>query len=191
MALATRLNDLGTETAFAVSLAAAEWAAEGNWVYPFHLGDINLATPQNIVEAMNRAIADGKTGYCPAAGIPALRESLAADIAAARGIQLGPDNIVVQPGGKPVITKFIQSVMNPGDGVLVLTDMFGGTPSNIALSFLDEHQVEVVTGLNLPMLIKLATLRETKSLEDLAAFIKLYGQRNISVASELLPDQDP
>ena len=77
-----------------------------------------------------------------------------------------------------------------GDGVLVLTDMFGGTPSNISLSFLDEHQVEVVTGLNLPMLIKLATLRETKSLEDLAAFIKQYGQRNISVASELLPDQD-
>ncbi len=76
-----------------------------------------------------------------------------------------------------------------GDGVLVLTDMFGGTPSNISLSFLDEHQVEVVTGLNLPMLIKLATLRETKSLEDLAAFIKQYGQRNISVASELLPDQ--
>jgi PTS system mannose-specific IIA component len=78
-----------------------------------------------------------------------------------------------------------------GDGVLVLTDMFGGTPSNIALSFLDEHQVEVVTGLNLPMLIKLATLRETKSLEDLAVFIKLYGQRNISVASELLPEQEP
>ncbi len=77
-----------------------------------------------------------------------------------------------------------------GEGVLVLTDMFGGTPSNISLSFLDEHQVEVVTGLNLPMLIKLATLRETKSLEDLAAFIKEYGQRNISVASELLPDQD-
>lgn len=76
-----------------------------------------------------------------------------------------------------------------GDGVLVLTDMFGGTPSNISLSFLDEHQVEVVTGLNLPMLIKLATLRESKSLEDLAAFIKQYGQRNISVASELLPEE--
>jgi PTS system mannose-specific IIA component len=75
-----------------------------------------------------------------------------------------------------------------GDGVLVLTDMFGGTPSNISLSFLDEHQVEVVTGLNLPMLIKLATLRESKSLEELATFIKEYGQRNISVASELLPE---
>ena len=75
-----------------------------------------------------------------------------------------------------------------GDGVLILTDMFGGTPSNMSLSFLDEHRVEVVTGINLPMLIKLATLREEKSLEELARFIKEYGQRNISVASELLPD---
>ena len=76
-----------------------------------------------------------------------------------------------------------------GHGVLVLTDMFGGTPSNIALSFLDEHRVEVVTGVNLPMLIKLATLGEEKPLDELAAFIKSYGQRNISVASELLPDE--
>lgn len=74
-----------------------------------------------------------------------------------------------------------------GAGVLILTDMFGGTPSNMSLSFLDEHHVEVVTGTNLPMLIKLATFREEKSLEELAAFIKDYGQRNISVASELLP----
>ena len=75
-----------------------------------------------------------------------------------------------------------------GEGVLVLTDMFGGTPSNISLSFLDEHHVEVVTGFNLPMLIKLATLAEEKSLEELAVFIKQYGQRNISVASEILPE---
>jgi PTS system mannose-specific IIA component len=75
-----------------------------------------------------------------------------------------------------------------GDGVLILTDMFGGTPSNMSLSFHDEHQVEVVTGMNLPMLIKLATMREEKELDELAAFIKAYGQRNISVASELVPE---
>lgn len=75
-----------------------------------------------------------------------------------------------------------------GAGVLILTDMFGGTPSNVSLSFLDEHHVEVVTGINLPMLIKLATLQEEKPLDDLATFIKEYGQRNISVASGLLPD---
>ena len=75
-----------------------------------------------------------------------------------------------------------------GHGVLVLTDMFGGTPSNISLSFLEEDRVEIVTGVNLPMLIKLATLSEEKPLEELARFIKNYGQRNISVASEILPD---
>lgn len=118
MQLAKRLEKLGTETAFAVSGAAAAWAAKGNRVFPFHLGDINLPTPANIVAAMNRAIAEGKTGYCAAAGIAPLREALAANIGGDRGLRLGPDNIVVQPGGKPVITKFIQALMNPGDGVL-------------------------------------------------------------------------
>jgi len=79
---------------------------------------------------------------------------------------------------------------NSGAGVLVLTDMFGGTPSNMSLSFVEETGVEVVTGLNLPMLIKLATLSEDKTLEELATFIKSYGQRNISVASEILPERD-
>ena len=78
--------------------------------------------------------------------------------------------------------------VDQGEGVLILTDMFGGTPSNVALSFLDEHRVEVVTGLNLPMLIKLGSLRDDKPLDELALFIKEYGQRNISVASEVLPD---
>ena len=90
--------------------------------------------------------------------------------------------------------KAIASAMaaaDMGDGVLVLTDMFGGTPSNISLSFLEERQVEVVTGVNLPMLIKLATLAEEQSLEELARFIKNYGQRNISVASEILPEEGP
>ncbi|MCH8084140.1 MAG: PTS sugar transporter subunit IIA [Myxococcales bacterium] len=77
-----------------------------------------------------------------------------------------------------------------GAGVLVLTDMFGGTPSNMSLSFVEETGVEVVTGLNLPMLIKLATLTEDKTLEELATFIKNYGQRNISVASEILPERN-
>ncbi len=62
MELAKQLEYLGTETAFAVSGAAAAWAAKGNKVYPFHLGDINLPTPANIVEAMQKAIANGYTG---------------------------------------------------------------------------------------------------------------------------------
>jgi aspartate/methionine/tyrosine aminotransferase len=118
MQLASRLERLGTETAFAVSAAAADWAAKGNKVYPFHLGDLNLATPSNIVAAMNDAIAAGRTGYCAAAGIAGLREALAADVGSRRGLALSADNVVVQPGGKPVIGKFVQAVMEPGDEVL-------------------------------------------------------------------------
>ncbi len=81
------------------------------------------------------------------------------------------------------------SSADEGQGVLVLTDMFGGSPSNISMSFLDDRRVEVVTGVNLPMLIKLATLRQEKELEELASFIKDYGRRNISVAREILPEE--
>ena len=88
---------------------------------------------------------------------------------------------------REAITEALAQVER-GEGVLILTDMFGGTPSNMGLSFLEEHRVEVVTGLNLPMLIKLATMTEKRPLEDLAAFIKEYGQRNIRVASEILPE---
>ena len=116
--IADRIRRLGTETAFAVSAEAAEWAGQGHKVYPFHLGDMDLPTPANIVAATEKAIADGRTGYCPNAGIPALREALAADIGASHGLELAPANVVVEPGGKPVIGKFILALMNPGDGVL-------------------------------------------------------------------------
>ena len=118
MQLAQRLNNLGTETAFAVSEAAAAWKAQGHPIYPFHLGDINIPTPANIVEAQNRAIAGGQTGYAPAAGIPQLRDALAADVGARRGLRYATENVAVQPGGKPVVTKFIQAVLEPGDEVL-------------------------------------------------------------------------
>ena len=80
MRLANRIEHLGTEKAFAVSQAAREWAARGNRVYPLHLGDINLPTPANIVAAQQRAIGEGKTGYCAPAGIPELRAALAEDV---------------------------------------------------------------------------------------------------------------
>lgn len=118
MKLANQLKHLGTETAFAVSAAAAHWAAEGNRVFPFHLGDINIATPENIVEATKKAIADGFTGYCPGAGIPELRAAIARDVGGKRGMTYAAEDVSIQPGGKPVIGKFLMSVMNPGDGVL-------------------------------------------------------------------------
>lgn len=76
--------------------------------------------------------------------------------------------------------------LDKGKGVLVLTDLFGGTPSNISLSFMKEEKVEVLSGVNLPMLLKLSEIKENVSLREFACFIKEYGQKNISLASEIL-----
>lgn len=115
---ADRMGRLGTETAFAVSAEAAAHAAKGHVVYPFHLGDLNVSTPANVVEATIKAMRDGKTNYCPPFGIPALREALAEDQNRSHGTSYTMANVAVQPGGKPVIGKFLLALMNPGDEVL-------------------------------------------------------------------------
>ncbi len=118
MKLAQRMERLGTETAFAVSAEAAGHAARGNKVYPFHLGDMNIRTPDNVIAAAKSAIDMGKTGYCPNYGIPELRKALAEDINKSRGTDFTMENVAIQPGGKPVISKFILALMNQGDEVL-------------------------------------------------------------------------
>ena len=84
-----------------------------------------------------------------------------------------------------MIEKAIERVNGP-DGVLILTDMFGGTPTNIASTFLDPGKVEVVTGVNLPMLIKLVQLQEGQTLEAAANLVREQGQSSIYIASHLL-----
>ena len=118
MKIAERIERLGTETAFAVSAEAAAFAAKGNKVYPFHLGDMNIITPANVRKTAMKAMNEGKTGYCPNTGIPQLREILAADVSASREIPYSMENVAIQPGGKPTIGKFIMALMNPGDEVL-------------------------------------------------------------------------
>jgi mannose PTS system EIIA component len=76
--------------------------------------------------------------------------------------------------------------LDQGQGVLILTDLFGGTPSNLSLSFLKEGKVEVVTGVNLPMLLKLRDIKEGVSLIEFAKYIQDYGKKNISLATEIL-----
>lgn len=73
-----------------------------------------------------------------------------------------------------------------GDGVLILTDMFGGTPSNLSLSFLKDEEVEVVTGVNLPMMVALGNYRKGKSLHKLAEYISSYGRKHINLANDML-----
>ncbi|HUU39560.1 MAG TPA: PTS fructose transporter subunit IIA, partial [Desulfatiglandales bacterium] len=76
--------------------------------------------------------------------------------------------------------------LDKGQGVLILTDMFGGTPSNLALSFLQKDKIEVVTGINLPMVIAVAHNRNSNNLAEIANIAKNAGSRSISLASELL-----
>jgi PTS system mannose-specific IIA component len=83
------------------------------------------------------------------------------------------------------IERAIQRV-DSGNGVLLLTDMFGGTPTNIAASFLGQAQVEVVTGVNLPMVIKLAEQADGEQLPDLARRVRDQGQQQIHLAGDIL-----
>ena len=98
-------------------------------------------------------------------------------------ISIGPDDDMEQR--RQDILEGARSV-DSGDGVVVLTDMFGGTPSNLAISIMDKAKVEVIAGLNLPMLIKLASVRKTEPLDSAVAAAQEAGKKYINVASSLL-----
>jgi PTS system mannose-specific IIA component len=83
------------------------------------------------------------------------------------------------------IEKAIREVKSE-DGVLILTDMFGGTPSNLSYAFMEEGHIEVISGANLPMLVKAVGIREEKNLQELAEHIENFGKRSISLASGIL-----
>jgi len=133
---ALRVARLGTETVFVVAGEAAALEAQGRTVFPFHLGDLDIPTPANVVEAATRAMRDGKTTYCPNAGIMPLREAIADDLTTSHGVTYDAGNVSVQPGGKPVIGKFLLALMDRGDEVLYpnpgfpiyssLIEFFGG-----------------------------------------------------------------
>jgi PTS system mannose-specific IIA component len=80
------------------------------------------------------------------------------------------------------------AAVDTGEGAVLLTDMFGGTPSNLAISVMDRAKIEVIAGVNLPMLIKLASLRQSESLERTVLGAQEAGRKYINVASQLLSD---
>jgi PTS system mannose-specific IIA component len=104
----------------------------------------------------------------------------------ARAISIGPDDDMERRRAEILAAA---GEVDSGDGVILLTDMFGGTPSNLAISIMDRAKVEVLAGLNLPMLIKLATVRKTEPLAEAVAQARDAGRKYISVASALLTDQ--
>jgi PTS system mannose-specific IIA component len=90
---------------------------------------------------------------------------------------------------KDELEKLINE-FDPNKGIIILTDMFGGTPSNLAISFLKNKKIEVISGANLPMLVKLIGLRENDDLKKIAEQAKDSAQRYISIASEILSESE-
>jgi PTS system mannose-specific IIA component len=104
----------------------------------------------------------------------------------ARTVCIGPDDDMEQRRNE--IRVAIDDVED-GSGVILLTDMFGGTPSNLAISFMEKANIEVIAGVNLPMLIKLASVREDETLAEAVASAQEAGRKYINVASALLSDK--
>ena len=96
---------------------------------------------------------------------------------------IGPDDDMEHR--RADIQKAVSSV-ETGEGVIILTDMFGGTPSNLAISIMEEKSIEVIAGVNLPILVKLASIRSTLDLQSAIAKAQEAGRKYINVASQLL-----
>ena len=118
------MGRLGTETAFSVLAKARALEAQGREIIHLEIGEPDFDTPPHIVEAGCRALRDGHTHYTPTAGIPELREAIAADVARSRGIDVDPEQVVVTPGGKPIMFFAILALVEAGDEVLLPNPAF-------------------------------------------------------------------
>ncbi len=116
--LAQRMSRLGTETAFEVLVRARALEAQGRDIVHLEIGEPDFDTPENVVEAGVRALQSGWTHYTPSAGIPALREAIAAEISRSRNIKVLPEEVVVVPGGKPIIFFCALALLEEGDDVI-------------------------------------------------------------------------
>ncbi len=117
-AIAESLGRLGTETAFEVLARAKSLEAEGRRIIHLQIGEPDFDTPAHVVEAAAKALRDGQTHYCPAPGIPALREAAADYLSRTRGITVKSSSVLVTPGAKPFLFFGVLATCNPGDEVI-------------------------------------------------------------------------
>jgi aspartate/methionine/tyrosine aminotransferase len=118
MRLADRLDFLGTETAFIVFSKALELEKQGKDIVHLEIGEPDFDTPDNIIESAVKALRNHWTHYCPSAGLAELRETVADDFSKRRGVKVEPHNVVITPGGKPIIMYTMLSLVNPGEEVI-------------------------------------------------------------------------
>lgn len=114
----------------------------------------------------------------------AAAETVVGDLKFLTSVSIGWNDEV--ESAREQIAKAIKTVSSGGGGVIILTDMFGGTPTNIAAMFMTEGEIEIITGVNLPMVIKLASQGAELALDKLAKEIEEQGKQSIQRASELL-----
>ncbi|GAB4401497.1 MAG: pyridoxal phosphate-dependent aminotransferase [Anaerolineales bacterium] len=118
MKLAKCMSRLGTETAFEVLARAKALEAQGREVVHLEIGEPDFDTPRHIIEAACQALHSGYTHYTPSAGVPELRRAIAEEMSRTRGIPVEPENVVVTPGGKPIMFYVILALAEPGDEVI-------------------------------------------------------------------------
>ncbi|MCU1309928.1 MAG: aminotransferase [Candidatus Angelobacter sp.] len=116
--LARRMSRLGTETAFEVLVRARALEAQGRDIVHLEIGEPDFDTPANIVDAGVKALKGGWTHYGPSAGLPALRKAIAEDVSRSRKINVTPEEVVVVPGGKPIIFFTMLALVDEGDEVI-------------------------------------------------------------------------
>jgi aspartate/methionine/tyrosine aminotransferase len=118
MKYADRMEKLGTETAFEVLARARALEAQGRNIVHLQIGEPDFDTPKNIVDAAVEALRRGETHYTPSPGIMKLREVIAAHVGKDRGLKAAAENVVVVPGGKPIMNYTMFACVNPGDEVI-------------------------------------------------------------------------
>src|SRR5579872_3273623 len=116
--LANRMQRLGTETAFEVLVRARALEAKGKDIVHLEIGEPDFDTPKNVIDAGVEALRTGWTHYGPSAGLPVLRESIAAYVSETRRVTVAPEEVVVVPGGKPIIFFTLLALVEEGDEVI-------------------------------------------------------------------------
>ena len=153
MRVATRMQTIGTESAFEVSARARALEATGRSIIHLQIGEPDFDTPANVREAAKAALDAGATHYPPFPGIPRLREAIAADATARKGFPVEPSNVFVTVGGKGVMLYAILGLVDPGDDVLVpdpgypiyesLTRFVGGNPIPVPIRMQNDFRLDV------------------------------------------------
>jgi aspartate aminotransferase len=150
---ATRMQSIGTESAFEVSARARALEASGRSIIHLQIGEPDFDTPANVREAAKRALDEGATHYAPFPGIPQLREAIAEDATARKGFDVTPDRVFVTVGGKGVMLYAILGLIDPGDEAIVpdpgypiyesLVRFVGGTPVPIPIRMENDFRLDV------------------------------------------------